>query len=69
MSCSIFSKIHNKKDVFPGSFKVFLKKIPFYPSLNQPVTKKLNFFSKKGCIFVSENKTKKNNGIQIKIGN
>ena len=47
MSCSIFSKIHNKKDVFTGRFKVILKKIPFYPSLNQPVTKKLNFFSKK----------------------
>ena len=48
MSCSIFSKIHNKKDVFTGRFKVILKKkIPFYPSLNQPVTKKIEFFFKK----------------------
>ena len=56
MSCSIFSKIHNKKDVFTGRFKVILKKkIPFYPSVAaefysataSAVTKKIEFFFKK----------------------
>ena len=47
MSCSIFSKIHNKKDVFPGRFKVFLKKISILSFTESTCYKKIEFFSKK----------------------